>query len=772
MRSTKRTYPLLTLLITIVFYNNIYSQNSFIKDQSNEDIKNIANFISERGFIDFKKGFEVNNVSNIEVLERAVGLNKKERLKGIGTTEFNDGYVLKFQHFYNDIPIYGSLFNIIFNEGKAKVGKAKLINGLDNLNTSPSLSMEEAFNVALAEYNDYLFMWQIDTLESNLKLQMNDPNATYKPTGELFIFNSDMDDQWNPDMYNLHYRFVMKSVNPNDVFEIWVNAHNGSLTERSLLIGLKNKGKPKPKDDLKPEINHELVNGKYDFSQTVATGIPLYNNGQSETFVTNWTGFNYELKDQGTRNIETRKDDIFGWSNADKYLESGTNWTWSSNEKGWSSHWAAKISRDYFHTVHFRNGMDGSGGINRILAGGSEFNGAATNIFESPPIIYVGFYEAETPLHSLSTISHEWTHGVHDEIVGMISRTQDPGELEMTRIGVEEGIGDIFGIAVNRFNYGTINWDIGHVFPSGPGFEPLHRSLSSPNTTDLSDMVGDSFWNDATTGYERSGVMGHWFFLLSQGGTHPDTNVTVSSIGFDKAIKIIFRAFIYMQTGDVFEEVREATVRAANDLYGGCSNETNQVVNAWDAVNVNGVDCGFGQSPLSVSITGKNNLFVYQSGTYSANVSGGQQPYSYSWTVNTNNGNTYYNSSSFTKTMYSSDGYFDIDLTITDANSNTDHDSYYVYCNDCSGGGPGLYSLQASPNPVRGQLEVSLLNTKTGDYITTNFSIFDIYGENWFNSKRSLKGKQIIDVTQFPRGMYILSTDINGISLKKHLILK
>lgn len=96
-----------------------------------------------------------------------------------------------------------------------------------------------------------------------------------------------------------------------------------------------------------------------------------------------------------------------------------------------------------------------------------------------------------------------------------------------------------------------------------------------------------------------SGVANHFFYLLSEGSGAKVVNgvaydsptrggITVTGIGRDKAAAIWYRALtVYMTSTTDYAGARAATLRAAEDLYGGADGgEYAAVGAAWAAVNV------------------------------------------------------------------------------------------------------------------------------------------------------------------------------------------
>jgi Zn-dependent metalloprotease len=95
-------------------------------------------------------------------------------------------------------------------------------------------------------------------------------------------------------------------------------------------------------------------------------------------------------------------------------------------------------------------------------------------------------------------------------------------------------------------------------------------------------------------------VANHFYYLLAEGTTSGSPsktcvagntrvatgNGTVTGIGRTKAEKIWYRALsVYMIPSETFAQARADTIKAANDLYGVGSAESNAVAAAWTAVN-------------------------------------------------------------------------------------------------------------------------------------------------------------------------------------------
>ena len=77
---------------------------------------------------------------------------------------------------------------------------------------------------------------------------------------------------------------------------------------------------------------------------------------------------------------------------------------------------------------------------------------------------------------------------------------------------------------------------------------------------------------------------------MVQGGTNRTSGITVQGVGTEnigEIEKIFYRAFFYyLVPSSNFSAAREATLRAARELYGAGSVEESAVGAGWDAVGV------------------------------------------------------------------------------------------------------------------------------------------------------------------------------------------
>jgi vibriolysin len=88
--------------------------------------------------------------------------------------------------------------------------------------------------------------------------------------------------------------------------------------------------------------------------------------------------------------------------------------------------------------------------------------------------------------------------------------------------------------------------------------------------------------------HHNSGVANQAFYLLVEGGTNRTSGRRVSGLGPERraeAEHVFYRAFtLYLTPSATFADAREATVRAARELYGEAA--AREVEAAWSAVGV------------------------------------------------------------------------------------------------------------------------------------------------------------------------------------------
>lgn len=88
----------------------------------------------------------------------------------------------------------------------------------------------------------------------------------------------------------------------------------------------------------------------------------------------------------------------------------------------------------------------------------------------------------------------------------------------------------------------------------------------------------------------NSNVINQAFYLMVQGGTNRTSGISVPGVGtanIGHIESIFYRAFVfYLVPSSNFHDAREATLRAARELFGSGSTEESMVRQGWDAVSL------------------------------------------------------------------------------------------------------------------------------------------------------------------------------------------
>ena len=420
-----------------------------------------------------------------------------------------------------------------------------------NLQVKPSINESSALGRALNHINAEKNKWEKPGADAGLY-----------PKGELLIYNG-----------SLVYKFIVSATVPESSNEVYVDAHTGNVLRTSSMI------------------NHDTG-----FAHTRYSGV--------QSIETHPNGNSFQLTDK------TRASDIETYNLSNSSTDYGVATSYSDNDNTWNeygsnkevqdaldAHWAAGQIYDYWLNIHGRKSFDdtklfsqengakiksyvhygtNSSGASwdmstwsmRFGNGGSSFNGKTT----------------------LDAVAHEFAHGV-DQFSSALSNYQESGALD-------EGIADIWATCVEHYVNGL------NILPqpkeiwkfqseniiNGNSF----RSLDNPNENNHPDTYkGDYWWygtGDKSGIHTNCTVVGHWFFLASEGGSGVNDHgfsYSVNGVGISKMGQILYEAQKnYFTQNTNYYTARILTTQAAIILFGQSSPEADAVIDAWDAVGV------------------------------------------------------------------------------------------------------------------------------------------------------------------------------------------
>jgi Zn-dependent metalloprotease len=331
----------------------------------------------------------------------------------------------------------------------------------------------------------------------------------------------------------------------------------------------------------------DAVNGKVlEFREQIAhgSGTAAYSGPNPLSIATSGSGSSFTMTDPTATTLRCQ--------------DSATNTTFSGTDDNWGNGvatnketgcvdalYGAQQMKAMMSSWLGRNGMNGSGGWVPIRVGLNDINA-----YYDGTQVQIGHNQAGGWISSMDVVAHEFGHGVDDRTPGGISGG-----------GTQEFIGDALAAATEYYDNQSSPYDVPdhtvgeEVDLVGQG--PIRDGSNPAN-------VGDpSCYSSSIPGMEVHAAAGpgdHWFYLLSRGGVSTCDGTSVTGIGEQKAIKVLYNAMLMKTSSSNYLKYRTWTLTAAKNIDSTCA-QFNAVKAAWDAVNVpaqtGDPTCGGGTTP-------------------------------------------------------------------------------------------------------------------------------------------------------------------------------
>jgi bacillolysin len=488
----------------------------------------------------------------------------------------------KFQLFHNGIKVEFATYTL-----HSSAGKINSMNGefykTDLLNAIPTLSKGRAFAKALQQIGAQKYLWETpqDAKMFNYK----------KPAGELVwlpIFNGDTSNTKDTPL-RLAYKFDIYATEPVSRGDIYIDAITGETLFYNAII--KHLG----------EFSHGKIEiGTQNQKKMIASTNADTRYSGSQTIQTTLSGANFILADatrgKGINTYNMLKGT--NYNNAVNFTDADNNWTAveynnaNKDNGAFDAHWGAEKTYDYWSTVHGRNSFDNAGAIIKSYV---HYDVAYDNAYWNGSVMTYGDGSGTNfdILTSLDVAGHEIGHAVCEKTANLAYQKESGA--------MNEGLSDIWGACIEYFAAPTKStWLIGEDIENRAGHLSL-RSMSNPKAEGQPDTYGGTNWKNPNCGFPfsfndycgvhtNSGVLNHWFYILSVGksGTNDKGNsYAVTGITIDKAAKITFRLeSIYLTANSTYADARTYGIQSATDLYGAGSAEVIATTNAFYAVGV------------------------------------------------------------------------------------------------------------------------------------------------------------------------------------------
>jgi Zn-dependent metalloprotease len=471
---------------------------------------------------------------------------------------------LGFTHYklietYLGVPIDGAIYMV-----HAKNGYLTAFNGravlLSIASANPTLSFDDARASALNFVGADLYAWEDSLMESELQENQNNPRATHFPYGELVwrVIN---------DTPYLTYKFDIYALSPmNSQQRIFVEAHTGNVLKTLPL-----------------ESNCDAAVADLLYYPVSSINTDKYKSDK------------WRLKDD-CQNAHIR---IRDWnsnttnSNPEEIDNSTNTWTTNNEVFGATVLWTVKNAYQYFLNIHNRDSYNNNGGniqgfVNALFDGNNGITSFNASMSFKGGDLKVGIGGGLNDSYATQDIlGHEFTHAV----TGATAELEYEGESG----ALNESFSDIFGEVIEHWQFGSNDWLMGAERSSGE-----IRDMSNPSRfNDPATYMGFNWispvetcdnTNDDCGVHTNSGVQNYWFYLICEGGSGTNEfghNYEVTGIGIQEARRIAYRTLVnYLGPNSNYNDARNASIQAAIDIFGVCSDEVKAVADAWFAVGI------------------------------------------------------------------------------------------------------------------------------------------------------------------------------------------
>ncbi len=464
---------------------------------------------------------------------------------GLGQTH------LRFQQLHEGYPVFGAIQNVHLQNGEICA-----LNGhfYPDLPAGQLLITEEAaVTLAISSSGAGRLIGQSPAQDAYLRRLTGKADATWKPSCELMYAPNQV-----PSLSGSHrlaWKVDVYSIEPLFRADIYIDAATGQQIWRN------------------ERLHTADANG---------TGHTKFS-GQQAIVTDDSAGTYYRLRETGRAlGVETydmlNQTDYFA---AVDITQSDNDWdTFPTLTKraGLDAHWGAEMTYDYF-LQHFN--LDSYDDLSSKLISFVHYDNGYSNAYWNGQFMTYGDGGGNNnPFPGLDVCGHEFTHGVTEYAAGLIYQNE-PGALN-------ESFSDIFGNSIEFWSRpNDASWGIGDDIGA-------FRSMAAPKTFFNPDTYLGDFWNSGGSDnggvHTNSGVQNYWYYLLTDGGSGVNDNgdsYLVHGLGLDTAAMIAYRNLnVYLTPTDGYKEARYFAIQSAIDLFGECSPQMIETMNAWYAVGV------------------------------------------------------------------------------------------------------------------------------------------------------------------------------------------
>jgi bacillolysin len=560
---------------------------------SENDVK--QKFNNEKGkptLIIFKEKSNLKASDNKKLFKEQLKLNDHSKFSKVKSESDRAGFKHdKYQLFYDEVKVEFATYTI-HSKGKELESMSGEYYNIEDVSTKASMPADVAFRKAVNHIGAKSYLWEDPASASEIGYQ--------KPQGELVLLpimeDQEVSKKNTKEVVRLAYKFDIYATNPVSRGDLYIDAKNGKALFYNATI--KHLGEFSHANSKKSKKGTSKTASSFESAIIAANSDTRYSGTQ--TIQTSLSGSSYILSDATRGNgIQTyNMNKGTNYNSAVNFTDSDNNWTAAEYDNtnkdigAFDAHWGAEKTYDYFSTVHGRNSFDNLGAIIKSYV---HFDVAYDNAYWNGSVMTYGdgsdtYFDILT---SLDVAAHEIGHAVCEKTANLAYQRESGA--------MNEGFSDIWGASVEYFAApGKSTWLIGEDIERRAGKTAL-RSMSNPKAEGQPDTYGGTNWkviecgtptqtNDYCGVHTNSGVLNHWFYVLSIGksGTNDiGSSYNVTGISIDKAAKIAYRLeSVYLTANSTYANARTYGIQAASDLYGSGSTEVIATTNAFYAVGV------------------------------------------------------------------------------------------------------------------------------------------------------------------------------------------
>lgn len=573
-------------LFTVSSFAQETDKNVNQKSSGENGLPNLITFKEKSGYksSDFQK-----------IFKDQLGLKQNQNFSKLRSELDREGFTHeKFQLYHQGIKVEFATYTLHSKNGKLVSMSGEFYN-IENVITVPSISAQDAFNIAVGNIGAKHYMWENVADAAIMDYQ--------KPQGELVLLPSmqEQGEKRTKDNLRLAYKFDIYATHPVSRGDLYIDAITGERLFYNATI--KHLGEYSHGGKSVASNNRISKNNISNKALVAANAATRYSGTQS--IQTTLSGSSYILSDAtrglGVQTFNSARTATYPTTN---FTDIDNNWTatefnnTNKDNGALDAHWGAEKTYDYWSTVHARNSFDNAGAkiksyvhYNLIAAGYPDNN----NAFWNGSVMTYGDGSGTGGFDILTAIDvagHEIGHAVCTYTANLTYQNESGA--------MNEAFSDIWGACIENNAAPTKSiWLIGEDIERRTGHLSL-RSMSNPKTENQPDTYKGLKWYTGTADsggvHTNSGVLNHWFYILSVGksGTNDiGSAYNVTGITIDKAAKIAYRLeSVYLTANSTYASARTSGIQSAIDLYGAGSAEVIATTNAFYAVGVGAAYAG------------------------------------------------------------------------------------------------------------------------------------------------------------------------------------